>query len=167
MIITESVTHYDLVNDVMTLSKWFTAPCKRTLPLPHYNDAYADRKTPTLEGFLQVQTSDRGCQIPAWTFGLTSLIFTYDCNSVLVRKESANRALQKYVPFPLCARIQYFSHYTTLAENGKEQCMYDTIRYHFFWPQIADDVFPTGKHCQSGTRDGLQMKHYRNLRLSQ
>lgn len=99
---------------------------------PQYLDAHGNWRNSNSGTFLQAQDLYLECHAAAQRDGFTTSLFTYECDGVSVRQAPVNGALRKYRLGALQARILYFFHDLTLPEYLREQCMYATMRHHFF-----------------------------------
>lgn len=120
----------------------------------------------SLEEYLQTQASKRERKAIPKTVGYFTLNFTYDRDGVLLRQTPVDGELQKYVPVTLQARIPYFAIYLMIARHARKRRMYGTIKQHFYWPHIENDIHMTMKDCSSGPRQGSQMKHKHKLHFA-
>lgn len=77
-------------------------------------------ETSTLGDSLQEKSSDCECQAAVHTVRYPSLLFMYDCDSVLVEQAPGNGVLQNHVPGILSPRMLYLYHDPTLSGHSGE-----------------------------------------------
>lgn len=136
-----------------------------TCRYPFHSDAYGNNGSSNAGRVSASKASDSKCQAAGKSVRLPASWITDDHHGFLVRQVRVSRALQKYVPVTLHAYLLYLSHYPTLARHHREQRMYDTMRRHFFWSHMANDVHRTEEDWSSCAQNVSQVKHIRKLPL--
>lgn len=97
--------------------------------------------------FLEAQRTDALCQELAYHQGRKESHFRLDHHDFIVGRSSLYRALQKVVPERLRKRLLYLVNFPRLAGHPRSTRMYYTLRWSYYWPHTANDVYHTVKEC--------------------
>lgn len=66
-----------------------------------------------------------------------------------MRKSSTDGCIQRAVPDSLRDRLLYLAHYPRLAGHPGGSRRYQSLKKDFYWPNLANDIFQTPRHCRS------------------
>jgi len=120
----------------------------------------------SVEELIAAQSKDEYCRKLMTESDTEGSRFSYDEEGVLIRLSPLDHAQQRVIPLRLQARVLYLSHYPLTAGHPKGSKMYDTMRRHYYWPNMANDVYQTVRDCRACAQTrGTFYKHQRPLRL--
>lgn len=92
-------------------------------------------------------------------------MLNFDTEGAIVWISLIDGAFQQYIPTTRRPVILHICHYSLLAELLGERQMYDTIRQHFYWTHMANDVYITVAKRLSSARNRRMNKKQKKLPL--
>lgn len=86
-------------------------------------------------------------------------------NGFLVRKDSIDWSVQKFLLTPLQIRLLHQVHHSNLPEHPWVRRMYDSLRWDRYWPHMVTSFYKTVKNYCQWARMGTKSKHQRQIEL--